>query len=63
MKEIISYIRHSNAVISIRLNPFTWNWLPHFGLYNDDTWPNNSKNLTFSWLGVRLVVSLDNGTW
>jgi hypothetical protein len=63
MKNIVSYLRYSNVTISFRLNPFTWSWLPYFGLYKDNTWPSNSKSLTFCWLSVRLVVSLDNGSW
>jgi hypothetical protein len=63
MKNILSYLKYSNVTISVRLNPFSWSWLPYFGIYKDDVWPDNRKSLTFCWLGVRLVVSLDDGSW
>lgn len=67
MKKLGKILRYSNVYLNLRLNPFTWTWIPEVeGKYRSDPydvamWGIATFELTF--LGLNLKVFVDDGSW
>jgi len=61
--KILPYLRYSNFTVTVRLNPFSWDFIPYFGIHNIWPWPDNSDNYALSWLFLSFGLSIDDGSW
>jgi hypothetical protein len=57
---MIEYLKHSNVVVSFKLNPFSWSIIPRYekGM---TVWDENDYKFDFLFLAVTVVI--DNGDW
>jgi hypothetical protein len=64
MKNILSWLRYSGAVISVSINPVHWVWWPRVYRESDLEWPEGMRRTyRASFLMLTMRVWLDDGSW
>lgn len=63
INKLVNYFRHSNFVVAVYLNPFGWNFFPYLHTGSDPYCPDNSTNIIYSWLFLKIVLKVDDGSY
>ena len=57
---MIEYLKHSNIVVSFKLNPLSWSIIPKY-VRGATVWDENEHAFDFLFLNVSVLI--DNGEW
>jgi hypothetical protein len=60
MKEILKYIQHSGATVSVPINPLHWHYIPKF-YKQADPWDDYTYIVAFLFLHITVYIS--DGSW
>jgi hypothetical protein len=60
--KLFRYLRYSGAVVTFRLNPFHWEWVPKITA-EDELLNEKDKVYSFLFLFLLIRVWLDDGQW
>ena len=63
MKTILNYLKNSNLVIVIRLNPISWNLVPTCRRIKNQEWGQPTFQLVSEWLFLKIAIYIDDGSW
>ncbi len=63
MKTILNYLKNSNLVIVIRLNPISWNLIPSCRNVKNQEWGQPALQLVSEWLFLKISIYIDDGSW
>ena len=63
MKKLLQYVNHSDAIISLNLNPLRW-WRFHCAFSTkSDMDPGLIFDFVFALGPFRIVIFIDDGSW
>lgn len=63
MKKLLNYLRYSNVVMLVRLNPISWNLIPIFRKAQNKEWGEPSVQFVIGWVCIKIVIYIDDGSW
>lgn len=61
MEDLINYLKHSGASVSIMFNPYHWAWDPIMRKEGDPIWDQETYRFSILFLTIR--VWIDDGSW